>query len=158
RARERPLELAEGLLRRHILSSRHGAAACRPTSVAWPHQNRTRPGGDDLTRMGHVRRTADGRRRRRPVPRRGSRAPVRHQIRALRSDLVRTAGGSGRMGVAIELSERWVSLAEPLRALMADVEREAHADMTMPPDLAAVSARWARVSDAIRATVHTRIA
>ena len=58
----------------------------------------------------------------------------------------------------IELSERWASLAEPLRELMAEVEREAHADSTTPPDLAAVSARWARVSDAIRATVHARIA
>jgi hypothetical protein len=57
--------------------------------------------------------------------------------------------------VEIDLSERWASLAEPLRELMAEVEREAHAT---PPDLAAVSARWARVSDAIRATVHARIA
>jgi uncharacterized protein YllA (UPF0747 family) len=57
----------------------------------------------------------------------------------------------------VELSEHWASLAEPLRALMAEVEREAHADGTTPPDLAAVSARWARVSDAIRATVYARI-
>jgi hypothetical protein len=30
-------------------------------------------------------------------------------------------------------------------------------DLTMPPDLAAVSARWARMSDAILATVRARI-
>lgn len=48
----------------------------------------------------------------------------------------------------IELSESWAGVAEPLRALMAEIEREAHADRTTPPDLAAVSARWARVSDA----------
>jgi len=35
--------------------------------------------------------------------------------------------------VDIELSERWASLAEPLRALMAEVEREGHADRTTPP-------------------------
>ena len=60
--------------------------------------------------------------------------------------------------VEIELSERWASLAEPLRALVAEVEREAHADRTTTPDHTAVSARWARVSDAIRATLRTRIA
>ncbi len=49
-------------------------------------------------------------------------------------------------------------MAEPLRALMAQIEREAHADRTTPPDLAAVSAQWARVSDAIRAMVRARIA
>jgi hypothetical protein len=58
----------------------------------------------------------------------------------------------------IELSERWASLAEPLRALMEEVERASHAGRTTPADLAAVSARWARVSDAIRAMVHARIA
>lgn len=58
----------------------------------------------------------------------------------------------------IELPESWASVAAPLRALMAEVEREAHADRTTPPDLAAVSARWARVSDAIRAMVRARIA
>ena len=58
----------------------------------------------------------------------------------------------------IELPESWAGVAEPLRALMAEVEHEAHADRTTtPPDLAAVSARWARVSDAIRATVRARI-
>jgi len=40
----------------------------------------------------------------------------------------------------IELPESWASVAEPLRALMAEVEREAHADRTTPQDLAAVSA------------------
>jgi hypothetical protein len=33
-------------------------------------------------------------------------------------------------------------LAEPLRELMTEVEREARADMTTSPGLAAVSARW----------------
>ena len=58
----------------------------------------------------------------------------------------------------IELPEGWAGVAEPLRALMAEVDREAHVDRATPPDLAAVSARWARVSDAIRATVRARIA
>ena len=58
----------------------------------------------------------------------------------------------------IELPEGWAGVAEPLRALMAEVDREAHVDRATPPDLAAVSARWARVSDAIRATVRVRIA
>jgi hypothetical protein len=49
-------------------------------------------------------------------------------------------------------------VAGPLRALMAEVEREAHADGSAPPDLAAVSARWAQVRDTIRATVRARIA
>jgi len=53
----------------------------------------------------------------------------------------------------IELPEGWAGVTEPLRALMAEVEREAHADCTTPPDLVVVSARWARVSDAIRAMV-----
>ena len=58
----------------------------------------------------------------------------------------------------IELPDGWAGVVEPLRALTAEVEREAHAGSTTPPDLAAVSARWARVSDAIRATVRARIA
>lgn len=41
---------------------------------------------------------------------------------------------------------------------MAEVEREAHADCTTMPDLAGVSARWTRMSDAIRAMVRARIA
>jgi len=41
---------------------------------------------------------------------------------------------------------------------MAEFDREANADGSAPPDLAAVSARWARVSDAIRTTVRSRIA
>lgn len=57
----------------------------------------------------------------------------------------------------IELPECWAGVAEPLRALMAEIEREAHADGSAPPDLAAVSAQWARVSDAIRAAVRARI-
>ena len=54
----------------------------------------------------------------------------------------------------IEVPESW---AEPLRELMAEV-REAQAGRTTPQDLATVSARWARVSDAVRATVRARIA
>jgi hypothetical protein len=49
-------------------------------------------------------------------------------------------------------------VAEPLRALMAEVERDAQAPPTPPTDLAAVSARWAPVKDAIRAIVRARIA
>lgn len=58
----------------------------------------------------------------------------------------------------IELPEGWAGVVEPLRALMTEVDREAHADGATPADLAAVSARWAQVSDAIRATVRARIA
>jgi hypothetical protein len=58
----------------------------------------------------------------------------------------------------IKIPECWAGVAEPLRALMAEVERDAHADGTMPPDLTAVSAQWSRLSDAIRATVRARIA
>jgi hypothetical protein len=58
----------------------------------------------------------------------------------------------------IELPQSWADVAEPLRALMTEIEREAHADRVTPPDLAAVSARWAQVSDAIRGTVRARIA
>jgi hypothetical protein len=58
----------------------------------------------------------------------------------------------------IELPESWASVAEPLRALMAEVEREAQADSATAPNVAAVSAQWARVSNAIRATVRARIA
>jgi hypothetical protein len=57
----------------------------------------------------------------------------------------------------IELPEGWAGVAEPLRALMAEVDRNAHENAATPPDLAAVSAKWAQVSDAIRATVHARI-
>ena len=56
----------------------------------------------------------------------------------------------------IELPESWIGVAEPLRALMAEVERDAHGDGAAP-DLATVSARWAQVRDAIRATVRARI-
>ena len=68
-------------------------------------------------------------------------------------------GGRAGWGMAkIELPEGWAGVAEPLRALVVEVEREAHADGTAPPDLAAVSARWVEVSDAIRATLRARIA
>jgi hypothetical protein len=58
--------------------------------------------------------------------------------------------------VKIELPEGSVGVAEPLRALMIEVQREAHANNTMPPNLAAVSARWAQVSYANHATVRER--
>ena len=58
----------------------------------------------------------------------------------------------------IELPEDWAGVAEPLRALMAEVDCETHASSAMTPDLAVVSARWAQVSDAIRAAVRARIA
>ena len=58
----------------------------------------------------------------------------------------------------IELPESWAAVAEPLRALMAEIERDAQAAPTTPTDLAAVSARWAPVKDAIRAVVRARIA
>jgi hypothetical protein len=58
----------------------------------------------------------------------------------------------------IELPESWAGVVEPLRALMIEIERDAHTDRVTQPDLAAVSARWSRVSDAIRATVRARIA
>jgi hypothetical protein len=72
-------------------------------------------------------------------------------------------GGLARVGqdggkAKIELPESWAGVAEPLRALIAEVEREVHADGTASPDLAAVSARWAQVSDAVRATLRARIA
>lgn len=57
----------------------------------------------------------------------------------------------------IELPESWTGVAEPLRALMAEVEREANADSATAPDLAAVSAGWAQVSAGIRTTVRARI-
>ena len=57
----------------------------------------------------------------------------------------------------IELPEGWAGVAEPLRALIAELDSEAHVDRATPPDLAAVSARWERVRDAIRATVRARI-
>jgi len=70
-----------------------------------------------------------------------------------------TVGGRAGWSVAkIELPECWAGVANPLRALMAEIEREARADGSAPPDLAAVSARWAQVRDAIRATVRARIA
>jgi hypothetical protein len=57
----------------------------------------------------------------------------------------------------IEFPEGWACVAEPLRALIAEVDRAAHAGVT-PSDRSAVSAQWVRVSDAIRATVRSRIA
>src|ERR1700755_1452689 len=67
-------------------------------------------------------------------------------------------GAPARWGVAkIELPESWSGIAGPLRALMVEVEREAQAHGAVPPDLAAVSARWPRVRDAFRAMVRARI-
>jgi hypothetical protein len=57
----------------------------------------------------------------------------------------------------IELPESWAGLAEPLCALMAEVERAAHADGSEIPDFAAVSTHWAQLRDAIHATVRARI-
>ena len=58
----------------------------------------------------------------------------------------------------IEASLLDAAMVGPLRALMTEVDREGHVDRATPPDLAAVSARWARVSDAIRIAVGARIA
>ena len=49
------------------------------------------------------------------------------------------------MRAKIELPECWAGVAEPLRALMAKVECEAHADGSAPPDLTAVSA-WIAIA------------
>ena len=49
-------------------------------------------------------------------------------------------------------------MGEPLRAFMAEVEHEAHGDDSALPDLAAVSAHWAQVRNAVLAVVRTRIA
>ena len=46
----------------------------------------------------------------------------------------------------IELLESWAGVAGLLHALMAEVERDAHAGGTAPPRLAAVSVPWAQVS------------
>jgi len=51
-----------------------------------------------------------------------------------------------------------IGVAEPLRALMAEIEHQAYANSATQPDLAAVPVRWEVVSDAIRALVRTRIA
>lgn len=57
----------------------------------------------------------------------------------------------------IELPASWAGVAEPLRALMAELEREVHADHTTMADVAAVSARWAQVREAIRAAVRVQV-
>jgi hypothetical protein len=56
----------------------------------------------------------------------------------------------------IELPESWAGVAAPLRALIAELDHDAHTDGA-PSDLATVSARWAQVRDTIRATVRARI-
>ena len=50
------------------------------------------------------------------------------------------AAGHDGVVAKIELPEGWAGVAEPLRARMAEIERESHADGSTPPDLAAVSA------------------
>jgi hypothetical protein len=55
----------------------------------------------------------------------------------------------------IELLESWAGVAEPLRALIAEVAREA--DGAAPPDLATVSMRWVQVRDTVHAVVRARI-
>jgi hypothetical protein len=57
----------------------------------------------------------------------------------------------------IELPESWAGVAEPLRALIAELDGDAHAGTATAPDPAAVAERWARVSDAIRAMLRARI-
>jgi hypothetical protein len=47
-------------------------------------------------------------------------------------------------------------VAELLRALMVELECLAQTGSTMPADLAAMSAHWARVTDAIRSSVRAR--
>ena len=63
--------------------------------------------------------------------------------------------GAGWGVAKIELPEGWAGVAEPLRALMVEIDRGGHAEGATTPDLAA---EWARVSEAIRATVRARIA
>lgn len=53
----------------------------------------------------------------------------------------------------IEIPESWAGVVGRLRALLAEVEREVDADDTVPPELTAC---WAQVSDAIRATVRAK--
>ena len=55
----------------------------------------------------------------------------------------------------IELPESWAGVAEPLRAMIAKVAREA--DGAAPPDLATVSARWVQVRDTVHSAVRARI-
>lgn len=62
----------------------------------------------------------------------------------------------------IMLPETWAGVAEPLRALMAEVERAAHADGSEIPDFAAVSTHCCPSSRTISArlsvdmTAHVR--
>jgi hypothetical protein len=58
----------------------------------------------------------------------------------------------------IELPASWASVTEPLRALTAELERKEQVGRTTLADLAAVSARWAAVREAIQATVRAQIA
>lgn len=54
----------------------------------------------------------------------------------------------------IDFPESWAGVAEPLRALIAEVARETHG--ATPPDLATVSARWAQVRHAVHSAVRAR--
>lgn len=74
--------------------------------------------------------------------------PVQHQPADLQGEcldssselVLRCHAGSVKMGRCQDRAFRgWVGVAEALRALMAEVECEAHADPTTAPDLAAVS-------------------
>src|SRR5690349_3114132 len=59
-------------------------------------------------------------------------------------------GSRAGWGMAkIELPECWLAWPNRCARLMAEVERDAHADGSALPDLAAVSARWTQVRDAI---------
>jgi hypothetical protein len=48
----------------------------------------------------------------------------------------------------IELPEGWAGVGEPLRALTAEMEREAQSGCATAPDPTMVSARWAQVRPA----------
>lgn len=63
--------------------------------------------------------------------------------------------GAGWGVAKIELREAWAGVAEPLRALMAEIGCEAESGA---PNPVVVSAQWTRVSDAIRAAVRAQIA
>ncbi|HEX7841439.1 MAG TPA: hypothetical protein VF469_28395 [Kofleriaceae bacterium] len=54
-----------------------------------------------------------------------------------------------------DFPESWAGVAEPLRALIAEVARET--DGAAAPDLATVSVRWAQVRDAVHSAVRARI-
>ena len=82
-------------------------------------------------------------------PRAGIAAELGLRMRSLGArNWLGPGGASGRMGdvAKIELPASWASAAQPLRSLMAELEREAPASAATLADLLAVSARWARAS------------